>query len=345
MGNSVIVAARGANIDFKKVDNCNANIIEVDGPYASGAIDRQDGVPLQAGIFAHLQTILADLDELFAFHEPSKGKMPEGGPKSAIGLQVLKEGDDTQLSPVIIGFDRSDERVVYQMLSLAVANYKERLIQIVGKDNQWTLDKISPEELNGKISVIVRTGSSLPINKTIEMEKTVFAWQSGLLGAPQDPNIRQKVLKALDLGSFDQILQDNAKQINFAEREFINAEKLILEMPPLPSDAISIEDGKMVFADEYARELVEQFLYVPPVNEGIDDHYIHIQEHSNFLIDKWFEFMSAEQVYMHALAWAMREHINIHQTILTQQQLMMLRMENPKLFADEKEAAKPKEKK
>ena len=206
MGNCIFVTTRDANIDFKKVDNCNANVILVDGPFAKGVVDRQAGVPHQAGIFAHLQTILDDLNELFAFHEPSKGKMPEGGPKSAIGLQVLKQGDDTQLSPMVIGFDRADERIVYQALMLAVANYGERLIQIVGKDNQWTLDKINPDELKGKINVIVRTGSSLPINNALEMEKTVFAWQSGLLGNPQDPNIRQKVIKAMDVGSFEQYL-------------------------------------------------------------------------------------------------------------------------------------------
>lgn len=345
MGNCVLIAARDANIDYKKLDNCNANIIEVEGAYAKGAVDRQAGVPHQAGIFAHLQTILDDLNELFAFHEPSKGKMPEGGPKSAIGLQVLKEGDDTQLSPVVIGFDRADERVVYQALTLAVANYGERLIQIVGKDNQWVLDKINADELKGKINVIVRTGSSLPINNALEMEKTIFAWQSGLLGNPQDPNIRQKVLKAMDLGSFEQILQDNAKQINFAQKEFINAEKLLGQMPPLEEGAVTInpKTNKMDFADEYTENLILQYLYVPPVNDGVDDHYIHIQEHTNYQVDKWFDFMAMGAVYQ-ALAWAMRAHTAQHQQILMQQQLMMLRMENPSLFKEEKDVAESKKK-
>jgi hypothetical protein len=343
MGNCVLVAGREANIDFKKLDNCNANIIEVDGPYARNAIDRQAGVPIPAALFAHLKVISDDLNELFAFHEPSKGQMPEGGPKSAIGLQVLKEGDDTQLSPIIIGMDKADERVVYQMLTLAIANYGERLIQIVGKDNQWCLEKVKPDELNGKINVIVRTGSSLPMNKAIEMEKTVFAWQSGLLGQPQDPNIRQKVLKALDLGGFEQVLQDNAKQINFAQKEFINAEKLLKEMPP--AEGITVEKGQLVPSDEYEASLIEQFLYVPPVNDGLDDHYIHIQEHNNFLIDKWFEYMSAPSVVFHALAWAMRQHIAIHSNILMQQQLMMLRMQNPSLFKEEKEVEQSKKEK
>jgi len=338
-GNSVIVVGRDANVNFKKMTNCNANIIEVDGPYAKGAIDRQMGIPIEASVFAHLETIRNDIDELFAFHEPSKGKMPAGGPKSAIGLQVLKEGDDTQLSPMVIGLDRVDEKIVYQALTLALANYEDRLIEVVGKDNQWTLEKINIKELTGKINVIVRTGSSLPLNKTIEAEKTIFAWQSGLLGNPQDPNIRQRVLKALDLGGFDQILQDNAKQINFSQKEFLNAEKLLRQMPPVAEGAITLnpKTSKMDFADEYTESLILQYLYLPPVNDGIDDHHIHIQEHTNYLVDKWFEYMTGG-IPFQALAWSMRNHIQMHQAILMQQQMLMLRMNNPKLFADEKEA-------
>ena len=94
----------------------------------------------------------------------------------------------------------------------------------------------------------------------------------------------------------------------------------------------------MDVADEYTESLVLQYLYVPPVNDGIDDHYLHIQEHTNFIIDKWFDFMMGGVVFQ-ALAWAMRTHIQMHQQILMQQQMLMLRMENPKLFADEKEAS------
>lgn len=347
MGNCVIITARDANVDFKKVDNCNANIIEVDGPYAKGAVDRQPGVSMPSSLPVLLEIIRRDIDEIFAFHEPSKGQMPEGGPRSAIGLQVLKEGDDTQLSPMVLGLDISDERVVYQMLSLAIANYSQqpdKLIQIVGEDNQWTLEKLDPQQLNGKINVIVRTGSSLPTNKTLEMEKTVFGWQSGLFGNPQDPNIRQRVLKAMDLGDFEQILQDNAKQINFAQKEFIEAEKLVLQMPPLPEGSASInKDGQIDFADEETMALFQQYVYMPTIN-SFDDDFIHVQEHSNHLLSKIYEYRSSGSLALLQLASSMEIHIAMHEQRIFQQQVMMLRIQNPKLFADEKEASKPKEK-
>lgn len=315
MGNCVLIAARGANIDFKKVDNLAANIIEVDGPYVSG-IRREPGVPISAGVFLHLETIRKDIDEIFAFHEPSKGIMPAGGPRSAIGLQTLQEADATQLSPMIVGMDESDERVVYQMLSLALANYDDRLIEVVGKDNRWTLEQINANELNGKINVIVRTGSSLPLNKTLEQEKTIFAWQSGLLGNPNDPDVRVKVLKAMDLGAFDQILQDNDKHENLAKREFIEAEKLALQMPPIPEGASTVQ----------IQQLLGQYVFVPPVN-SFDDHFVHQRQHTNFILDKYYEYIGSGQVHLQILARAIIDHNNEHSQAIMQQQLMQVQMQ------------------
>lgn len=325
LGSGVIFTPRGANIDHKKVVNV-PHVLEYDGIFKP---TREGGVQLAGGIFAYLETIRKDIDEIFAFHEPSKGIMPEGGPRSAIGLQTLQEADATQLSPMINGLDESDERIVHQMLSLAIANYGERLIQIVGKDNQWVTEKISAEELNGKVNVIVRTGSSLPLNKTLEQEKTVFAWQSGLLGHPQDPNIRQKVIKAMDLGGFDQILQDSAKHTNFAQREFIEAEKLAMQMPPILPD----------MSNDEIKELINQFVYVPPVND-FDDHYVHENEHSNTLLSKYYEYIGSGQPHLQILAMAMRDHLNMHKQAIYLQQLAMLQMQDPKSYQEEKKEKK-----
>jgi hypothetical protein len=305
LGAGVIFAPRGANIDYKKMDNLHGNIIEYDGA-GMNKPSREPGVPLQGGVFAHLDTILKDIDEVFAFHEPSKGIMPEGGPRSAIGLQTLQEADATQLSPMIIGLDEADERVAHQMLSLALANYGERMIEIIGKDNRWTLEQINAAELNGKVNVIVRTGSSLPMNKTLEMEKTVFAWQSGLMGDPNDPEIRAKVLKAMELGSFDQVLQDNAKQENFAKMEFIQAEKLAQQMPP---------DGDLA-----------QFVFVPPIN-SFDDHHVHKKEHTNWILDKYYEYIGSGQPQFQILAQAFLDHSNMHGQAIYEAQMMQIQQQ------------------
>jgi len=328
MGNSVIIAARGANIDFKKVDNFPGNYIEVDGPYVSG-VKREPGVPIVGSFFAFLDTLAKSIDEIFAFHEPSKGIMPEGGPRSAIGLQTLQEADATQLSPIVKSIDKSDERAAYQMLSLALANYNERNIQIIGKDNEWILYKINPQELNGKINVIVRTGSSLPLSKTLMEQKAFLLWQNGLLGNPTDPSVRLEVLKIMDLGGVDQLLQSNAKHVNHAQKEFINAEKLIQQIPPI---------GPNVSAKE-VKALYSQYIFVPSP-KSIDDHYTHIQEHTNFLLDKYYEYIGTGLPHYLILAQAMNDHVAIHQNIVYQQQIMQMALQSGELFKEKKETNK-----
>lgn len=341
LGSGIFLAPRESNLDFKKIDFGAANVVEYDQA-GIGKPERQPGIQIPGSVFAFVETIAKMIDEIFAFHEPSKGIMPAGGPRSAIGLQVLQEADATQLSPIVRSLDYSDQRAAYQMLSLALANYGDRLLQIVGKDNAWTLFKVNANELNGKVNVIVRTGSSLPMNKTLEMEKSAWAWQSGLLGNPMDPTVRLHVLKVMDLGGFEQLLQSNSKHINFAQKEFINAELLASQAPPLEPGAVGIENGKLVFDNIVVQQIVEQYLFVSTVNE-FDDHYTHLQEHTNHLIDKFLEYVGSGNPILQALGWAMRMHIQQHQQIIAQQQMQAMLMENPKLMEGSKDGATKKD--
>jgi hypothetical protein len=198
------------------------------------------------------------------------------------------------------------------MLSLALANYEDRMVHVIGEDNKWTLAQVNAAELNGKINVIVRTGSSLPLNKTLEQEKTVFAWQNGLLGPPMDPSVRAKVLKAMDLGAFNQVLEDNAKQANFAKREFLVAEQLAGQMPQVGEDELE--------------EAMNRFVFVPDIN-SFDDHYVHQQEHSNAILEKYYKFMASGLPQFMALAQAMVLHNDKHAMAIQQMQMAQVQQE------------------
>lgn len=335
--NAIFMASKDSELNYKRIDNGNLCIIEYQGMMKPS---REPGLSLPASIFAHLETIRKDIDEIFSFHEPSKGIMPEGGPRSAIGLQVLQEADYTGLSPIVKGIEASDEKIIYQALTLAVANYKRemngqsKLIQVLGKDNQWTMGALSEEELNGKINVVVRAGSSVPMSKAAEQQKVTWAWQSGLLGNPMDPQVRNKVLKTMDIAGFDQVLQDNAKQINYAQMEFQNAEKLVGQMPPMSPD---ISENEM-------KEVLNQYIYVPPINI-FDDDYVHIQEHSNFLISRHVDYVASGNQALMILAQAMSMHIMLHEQRIQAQMMQQLLMANPKLASEQEQGAKQGDKK
>jgi hypothetical protein len=323
MGNGLFFATRDANLDTKRLSNTTGIVIEYDG--AQNKPTREQGISAPGGIFAHLQMLGSMIDNVFMFHESSQGKMPQGGPRSAVGLQTLQDADSTQMGPIVRALDIAEEQVVHQMLNLALATYGQRTLNIIGDDNQWTLQAIDTEELQGKINVIIKTGSSAPYSKEAQTNKIFMVWQSGLLQQPMDPT-RIKVLKAMDLGNFDNLLQDNSKDINFAQREFQAAEQQAAEANPSMTPE---EAGKVVFM-------------APP--NAFDDHNTHIVEHSNFLKSKYWEYMGSGNMNLMLLANVENIHIQMHQQILAQQQLHMAMMANPGAFNKQNEDEETKSK-
>jgi hypothetical protein len=306
MGNSVIMAPRSARVSVKRVTDQPGVRIEYDG---LGRPTREPGVPIPASLFAYMDEVKQGIDEIFAFPAPSRGMMPRGGPDSAKGLLVLQDAANTQLGPMVDGFDYADELVVKQALKIAIKMYGGRTIYIVGKDNEWANYRMNPGELLGDICVMVRPGSSMPTNKELEAEKTLMLYQLGLLGDTNSPEVKNFVLNGMQYGDAHLVTQTNSKHINFARNEFINAEKMAAKMPPLPPGT----------PEEIVIAAMEEFLFMPPPN-SFDNHLVHIQEHSTEVMDKYWEFIASGNPALQFLAQLMIQHTAMHQQIVGQQQ-------------------------
>lgn len=308
LGNGVIFTPRESNLQYKTLSNLAGSVIEYDG---IAKPHRDQGVPLPNSIFVHLSEIRRNIDEVFAFHEPSKGMMPSGGPKSAIGIEVLKSADYDQLGPVIDALEEAEEKIVYQALSLALANYREgKTLNIVGPDNRWTTFVINKEKLDGKINVIVRRGSSVPSDKQSESAQAFNAWQSGLLGDPMLPGNRLHTLKQMQLPGIDHILQINAMDTEMAKREFVVSDRMLRETPQEYDD----------ITDPVQLEEIMNLVQVPEVN-SFDDHEIHAYEHRRFIVEHYHEYKSLDAKYVYAMAM-MIEHMNVHLSEIQNRQAM-----------------------
>ena len=302
LGNGVIMVNRDAHLNLKRLDTGSGLIIEYDGghrPY------REQGQPVAGQLFLYVATIIQDINDIFSFPQVSQGKRPMGGPKSGVGIALLQEKADTQHSPTINEMDRADERAMNQLLSIAFANYEKRIFNIVGKDNEWTLFEFDPSSYTTKFNVVVRTGSSLPISKALERDMTLGLLREGLLGNPQDPTVKKRVLEHLDIGGLDRILKEKNKDVNFAKKEFqvpVQQYQQLVQQAGAPSE-----------------KLLEQ-IYLPSVNP-FDDHEVHIIEHKNDLLDKFFEYLGTGDGGMIMIAQAMQAHWMQHSEILTEQQI------------------------
>ena len=306
MGNAIIMTPRNCKLRHKTLDNGAGNIIEYDG--GLGKPTREAGTPMNGQVFAYLNEKKLAIDTLFAFHEPSRGMAPSHI-DSGKGIERLQNSDTRQQGPIIEAFEEADQRVAYQALTLAITNYpQDKMLNVVGDDYGWTLYKIDKAQLQGKLNVIVRRHSSLPADKEGEKLQAFQAWQSGLLGDPNDPDLRVWILEQMNMGNSTNLLQKHSKQKNFAMKEFVMAEANLkdIQMPP-GLDA------------EQTAALLEQYLFIPHINP-FDDHQIHISCHNDFLISNFWKFKkTGNPLYMELLS-RMGMHLQEHQGIIMQQQ-------------------------
>lgn len=326
MGGGMIHAPRDAKVNFRRMDNAPGLILEYDGPHR---LHREGGVAISGDAFAYHETIIRDLNDIFSFPQVSQGKRPQGGPKSGVGVALLQEAANTQHSPITSQMDSKDERAFSQLLSIAFANYQERTLQIMGKDNQWVLFEFTPEAYTTGFDVHVRGGSSLPVSKAIERDLTLGLLNTGLLGNPQDPTVKKRILETIDVGGLDKILKDNARDTNFAKQEF---QTPVIQYQQLLETG---RDPKAILAQ----------IYLPAVNV-FDNHEVHIIEHKQDLLDKFFEYLGSGDPGLALIAQAMQAHWAQHAEILSEQQLQQaiisgqIKREDLE-SSEEKEEAKP----
>lgn len=309
LGGGLWKVPRDGKINITRMDDGVGLMVEYDGPYAPS---REGGVPISGDVFAYVEKIESDINDIFSFPKVSQGKRPRGGPKSGVGIHLLQEASLTQHSPAILEMEGKDERAMAQLLSIAFANYNKRTLNIVGKDNEWTLFEYDPTSFQSKLNVKIRVGSSLPVSKAIERELALGLGQAGWLGPPQSPQVRKRVLQTIDIGGLDGILKDNAKHVNFAKKEF--SVPIATYKNYLAQRRYELGPNNQISGEE-----LKEILYVPAVNP-FDNHDVHIIEHQDDLIGKYYEWIGTNDPGMVILANAMRDHWGQHSVILAAQQ-------------------------
>lgn len=306
MGNAIIFTPSSAKLKFKTLDNHAGNIIEYDGPMNKP--HRESGVPMNPQAFSHIQFYKNALDEIFAFHGAMKGQPPKNV-DSGKGIQALQQSDIEHLGPIVEAFEEGDQRVLYQALVLMAANYqKGRMVNVVGTDYEWALYEWDPAQLQGKFNVIVKHRSSMPLDRDATAQQSFNLWQSGLLGDPQDPSLRVWVMDQMELGNKEAILQKHSKHKNFAMKEFSMALENL--------KTIQVPEG---ITKEGLAQLVAQYTFVPSINP-FDDHMIHIEYHSEYLLDKYWKFKSTGNPLYIELLNNMGLHTAQHQQIVMERQ-------------------------
>jgi len=182
--------------------------------------------PIPEYIHKTIEACLRDLDDVSAQHDASQARVPQGV-RSGIAIAQLQEEDESMLGPSIMGAEDGLGLLGSWILRLLNRYVKEeRLIKIVGQDRAVETRFFKGENLVGKSSqngvnyfdVHVQMGSQLPWSKSARLEFMIQLVQYGIL----NPDLhRQQILRMLEIGSEDPLLQESKLDQDAVRRENI----------------------------------------------------------------------------------------------------------------------------
>jgi hypothetical protein len=166
------------------------------------------------------QMTQGSMDNIFGQHEVSRGQIPSGV-RSGVGIRYLQDADDTMLGPTARSMAAGFARLGKLWLMIAAQDYEaDRKVRYVGRNNVVEVLDFDASNISGSEDVVVIPASVLPESKPARQE---FLTQLFQLGAFKDPktgeNDTQRFMQMLELGSFEELFDEVAADMNSAELE------------------------------------------------------------------------------------------------------------------------------
>jgi hypothetical protein len=180
----------------------------------------QQAPSIPAYVLQMLDKQQMSLYNIFGQHEVSHGTVPSGV-RSGVGIRFLQEEDDTMLGPTAHSMAAGYSRLGKLWLAIAKQDYDEdRKIRYVGKNRQVEVFDFDKSNITGSEDIEVIPGSILPESKAAKQD---FLKELYGMGAFMDPKTGQpdnsKFMKLLELGSFEELYDEVAADMNGAELE------------------------------------------------------------------------------------------------------------------------------
>lgn len=267
-----IMAAKGHGIHMEAYTDQSGEFIEYD--VVPGAPPPQavqiPAIPQYA--YAEEDKLDAMINQISGINEVSQGSLPSAG-IPAVGMQFLEEQDVTRLGVIIEQHEHAYADLGRLTLKY-VSKYYEmpRVLKTAGRNLEYAVKSFIGRDLKNNFDVIVIKGSTIPGSKILRRQEILNAFERGLLGNPQDPKLREKVLSMLEFGDVAEMWQDYS-----------------IDMAQIKEDLDAIEKGD-----------------IPLVNE-LDNHELHIQEKNRYR--KSDKFKTLSDVSREILLNNIEEHI------------------------------------
>lgn len=151
-----------------------------------------------------------DMFDIFGLSEVSRGQLPSAG-IPAVGMQLLLEQDETRIGIEVEQHEHAWAKVGQLILMYVGEFYKtDRTLKTKGNLLEYAIRKFTGQDLRGNYDVSVVRGSTIPTSKAMRRQEILNLYGQGLLGNPQDPAVKEKILGFLEYGDIAEVYEDEA---------------------------------------------------------------------------------------------------------------------------------------
>lgn len=269
---------RGANLAREALNDQSGEILEFDQlPNGAGKPEPLDVPTIPSYAFQEEDTLKLDMDDTAGINQASRGQMPSSS-IPAIGMQLLVEQDDTRIGIETEGHEHSYADLGRILLKYVDEYYvTDRLLKIVGKNQEYLVRKFKGEDLRKNFDVRVVRGSTLPGSKVLKRQEIMNLHQQGYFGNPQDPLVLQNVLSWLEYGDIYQAWKRHSLRMAQIQRGIEMIERN--EKPPVAQ----YDDHALWLQELDDYRISEKFLKLDDEQKQIlltvmEEHAAYLQE-------------------------------------------------------------------
>jgi len=299
------------------IDNSWANMWEYHASPYSPAPAKIDLNTIPSDMLDTIDWQIRQMFEAAGLHEASRGATPSGQRISGKGISYLQDKDSTRLARIKDLFDSRERLAHTKKLKLIQRGYtEERLITVIGHNNQALSSEVSGDQLNSVSYVRILQGDIFPQGIMAKWDVGMQLFQMGYFQEQRAPE-RAAMLGMMGLaqGGFQEI--DNYDQYErirtqIEQNWFLNGD-VTLSYVPLDEDNPAA--GSKESTSYYGDSLFKKF----------QNHETHLQEHNKFRNSPAFGAMSVEmqELFNRHVEFEHQEHVSKLQQQQEQKQISM----------------------
>jgi hypothetical protein len=267
------IAARGHGVIQEAPNDQSGEVLEYDVVPGAPEPKAMDIPVMPAYAYTETQNLEKDLYEAFGLSEVSRGQLPSAS-IPAQGMQILLEQDETRIGIEIEQQEYSYARVGELILKFADSYYiVDRKLKTKGQGLEYAIKTFNGEMLKKNFDCVVIRGSTIPNNKVMKRQEILNAFNQGLLGSPQDPAVRQKVLGILEYGDLGEIWEKYHLDMAQIKRSIQDIEQ---EIAP----QVDIKDNHVMhILEKNNYRISDKFLAISPFSQQLlqADIQAHVQ--------------------------------------------------------------------